>query len=237
MREKLVINWMFPDLLNLYGDCGNVMALSKIASLYGIESHILRVQDPGEIDPDGLVYFGAGEIKTIRHLFSKYEHLPQAVSGAKMIYFSSTSGIMLSYFPQLGVRYTERERDPLYWDSPTGDDIEIEAEGLPYTESVVGNYIRVVDFDVPDTLRPFGKIRYGLDNSGKLRHTGNEGVLQDNIFWTNILGPVLARNPWLALALLNMTLGTAFEPKPEHWVYEINSLSATREFIKRKLAK
>ena len=42
--EKLVIAHMYPDLLNLYGDRGNVLAMYHRAFLRGIEVEISRFQ-------------------------------------------------------------------------------------------------------------------------------------------------------------------------------------------------
>ena len=40
--SKLVIGHFYPDLLNLYGDRGNVLALMRRASLRGIEVEVKR---------------------------------------------------------------------------------------------------------------------------------------------------------------------------------------------------
>ena len=43
MDTKLVIGHFYPDLLNLYGDRGNVLALMRRANLRGIEVEVRRI--------------------------------------------------------------------------------------------------------------------------------------------------------------------------------------------------
>ena len=47
--EKLVIGHFYPDLLNLYGDRGNVLALMRRASLRGIEVEVRRISIGDEV--------------------------------------------------------------------------------------------------------------------------------------------------------------------------------------------
>ena len=65
-RPSLHVLWMYPDVLHLHGDRGNVMALRHVAGLMGIDAEIRRVDSLQEA-PDfawaDLLYFGSGELK------------------------------------------------------------------------------------------------------------------------------------------------------------------------------
>lgn len=62
-KMKLVIGYLYPDLMNIYGDTGNIIALQKRASWRGIEVKIKNISlkdklKSGEID---LFFFGGGQ--------------------------------------------------------------------------------------------------------------------------------------------------------------------------------
>ena len=42
-KEELNITWLYPDVLNLHGDRGNVMALKKVGEMLNLEVNIKRV--------------------------------------------------------------------------------------------------------------------------------------------------------------------------------------------------
>ena len=61
--EKLIIGHFYPDLLNLYGDRGNVLALMRRATLRGIEVEVKRISigddvKNGDID---IGFIGGGQ--------------------------------------------------------------------------------------------------------------------------------------------------------------------------------
>ena len=60
---KLVIGHFYPDLLNLYGDRGNVLALYNRASGRGIETEIRQISVGDEVNPDELdiCFLGGGQ--------------------------------------------------------------------------------------------------------------------------------------------------------------------------------
>ena len=51
----------------------------------------------------------------------------------------------------------------------------------------------MVDVNINDET-PLGKIKYGFGNIGK----SDEGVIKNNVIFTNCLGPFIVKNPWFA---------------------------------------
>ena len=66
----LNIAWVYPDILNLHGDRGNIMALSKRAETMGIEANIIKINYGDTIDFDNtdLVFMGAGQLRDVTHV-------------------------------------------------------------------------------------------------------------------------------------------------------------------------
>ena len=62
MKETFTVGWLYPDLMNIYGDRGNVLTLLKRASWRGMQA---RVLDLGKgvtrgIEEVDVFFFGGG---------------------------------------------------------------------------------------------------------------------------------------------------------------------------------
>ena len=67
--NNLNIAWCWPDILNLHGDRGNVMALIRIAEKMGLEPKVHKVVnygDPIDFQNMDIVLFNPGEFKSIQ---------------------------------------------------------------------------------------------------------------------------------------------------------------------------
>ena len=64
MTEQITVLWLYPDILNLHGDRGNLMALERIGRLTGLPVELRRVDkltDPLPLEQAALAGFlGAG---------------------------------------------------------------------------------------------------------------------------------------------------------------------------------
>ena len=69
MANTLNITWLYPDLLNLHGDRGNIMAFEKVGKKMGLDVKINRIDTfSQEIDFDNsdIIFMNVGEIKTVK---------------------------------------------------------------------------------------------------------------------------------------------------------------------------
>src|SRR4029453_4814194 len=59
----LRIAFLYPELMNIYGDRGNILALSRRAQWRGIDVMVDKVSVGGTIDPDyyDFYFFGGGQ--------------------------------------------------------------------------------------------------------------------------------------------------------------------------------
>ena len=60
---ELTICHLYPDLLNVYGDVGNVLILKHRASLRGIDVNIVNSSLNDTLDKDNIdiIFFGGGQ--------------------------------------------------------------------------------------------------------------------------------------------------------------------------------
>ena len=209
---ELNICHLYPDLLNVYGDVGNILILKHRALARGIKVNIIDVSlnDNFNKEETDIVFFGGGQdfeqsivsddLKT-----NKKNELEKYIEEGKML-LAICGGYQL-----LGKYYT----------LPTGEKIE----GLSildiYTEAgdtrFIGNTVifnkefneTYVGFEnhsgktFINDLKPFGKCLHGFGNNG---NDGYEGCVYKNTFCTYFHGSLLAKNPELADRFLKIAL-------------------------------
>jgi CobQ-like glutamine amidotransferase family enzyme len=68
VKPTLDITWLYPGILNLHGDRGNVMALRRVAGLMGLDTRVTRVDrltDEVDFADTDLIVIGAGELAVV----------------------------------------------------------------------------------------------------------------------------------------------------------------------------
>jgi CobQ-like glutamine amidotransferase family enzyme len=202
---------LYPDLMSVYGDRGNVLALVRRAEWRGIDVEVNQLSVGDELDPSeaDLIFFGGGqdreqEVVSPDFLRQKGEAVRQAVEdGAALL--SVCGGYQL-----LGQSYT------------TVDGQELPGAGLFDVRSVpgpkrhIGNVLIETFLDgQPRTLvgfenhsgrtylgkgvEPLGRAVVGAGNNGE-DHT--EGAIYKGAIGCYLHGSLLPKNPWLADRLL-----------------------------------
>ena len=245
---RLRILWMYPDILSLHGGRGDLMALLRFATLAGVPVEIRRVEqltDAVPLDAADMLYFCCGDLSCmpdiVKALEPRLEELKAFAEAGKVIVANGSSGAVLARdlrilggptvpgLGLLGMHWTERN-------SVHGDDLWLTA--IDDVE-VVGNEIKLADVTLDSDQAPFAAVRYGRGNCGD----GFEGAVTGNVIYTTCLGPVLVRNPALAMALLRRGAEAAgldiaperFALDPADIALEEQGLADARTFITKKM--
>lgn len=207
---KIIIGHLYPDLLNLYGDRGNIQCLKKRCEWRGIDVEVVEYQLEDEIDFSNLdiVLLGGGsdreqalvceKLKTIQNDFKCYVEengVVIAICGGYQLlgnYYMTSNGNIEGL--KLVDLYTKQGSDRLI------QNIVIQSE--LFDTPIVGfenhggrTYI--------NKNKPLGKVLYGAGNNGE---TGYEGVIYKNVIGTYLHGPLLPKNPKLCDYLLTKAL-------------------------------
>lgn len=242
MNGEINLAWMYPDLLNLHGERGNAQAFKHISDLLGIELKIDRIDDiEAKIDFDkyDILLFNCGELKMVstivKYLKPQLKYFKKYIKDKKTIVTTGTTSAFLGKkvirldgeeISGLGVLDMEAKERELV----VGDDIYFELEnGMEIT----GSQIQMVDVEI-NKEPPLGIIKYGYGNNGG----ETEGIIKDNIIFTNCLGPVFVKNPWFTEKIIREVcllkgIEISEEIKPEYDI-EMKSLEATKKFINMK---
>lgn len=244
---QLNVLWLYPDVLNLHGGRGDLMALLHVASLIELPLELQRVDDLDAelpLQQADIIFLNSGELKCAPKIISALEKqrssLLSFVERGGMIIAVGSSGAVLarhttlqngSSFAGLGLLdMTLAERESVY-----GDDLWFEtASGL----AAIGNQIQVADTQLGATQQPLGRIIYGHGNCG----AADEGARTSNIIFTNGLGPLLVKNPrlaaaWLAEAAAAKGISCSAELDAKSISTEDKSFNLIRSFIEKKMQR
>lgn len=208
---KLTIGHLYPDLLNLYGDRGNIQCLMKRCEWRGIEAETIAYEISDAIDFSKLdiVLLGGGsdreqmlvckKLKDIRDSFRDYVEdngVVIAICGGFQLlgnYYVTDDGVIEG----LGILDLETEQGKDY---RLIDNIVLQSDlcSMP----VVGFENHGGRTNIKQN-KPFGKVIYGSGNDGK---SGYEGVVYKNVIGTYLHGPLLPKNPQICDYLIQRAL-------------------------------
>lgn len=209
---EIRIAHLYPDMLNLYGDRGNIIALTQRMQARGIETQTdsITMGKSFNCDDYDILFIGGGQDFEQDVLLDDLKkgkdiQINKAIQSGKVMlaicggyqmlgkYYKTYDGKMLEYMGALDF-YTV---------------------GKP--ERMIGNYafkteegIEVVGFEnhsgrtyLGNGLKPLGTMIKGYGNNGE---DGTEGVRYKNTFGTYSHGPILPKNPQLADLLISKAL-------------------------------
>ena len=231
MSNIVNVAWMYPDILNLHGERGNAKAFELVSKKMGVKLNIDRIDDiDSNINYENydILLFNAGELK---HIEKVKERLENDID--KIIFVTGTTGALFAHnidrldgssFNGLNLLDMDvKERNMVL-----GDDLYYKFEKM----EIMSSQIQMIDITL-NKAKEFGKIIYGYGNDGK-----NEGARNKNLLFTNALGPVLVKNPWLTEYLINLALknkGLKEINKKIDFDLELKSLESAKEFINKKI--
>ena len=250
LGERLVIVHLFPELLNLYGDGGNVTVLAERARKRGIEVEVVRVQHGQKIDLSSadIVFFGGGPDREQR--LASLDMLEQA---ACLRSYVEDNGVLLAIcggYQILGHEWL------LGNESVPGlgicDIVTKRAEGGSHNR-LVGNIalesplanMPVIGYENHagrTFLRPgskaFGYVK-GKHGKGNNDVDGVDGVRYRNLVGTYLHGPLLSKNPevadWLIQRALERRAAKEGRALPDLPLLDDSEERAANKFICDKL--
>jgi hypothetical protein len=217
-KLKISIAHLYPKLLNLYGDLGNIITLTKRCQWRGIEVEFEEINIGDPVKNHDLYFIGGGQDKqqeeVAEELYShKSELLAQRDDGA--VFLGICGGYQL-----FGHYYQPHGKDKLKGISL------IDAYTVAGKKRFIGNVTVETDFLTSKTLvgfenhsgltylqgetQPLGKVIVGNGNNAQ---DGLEGGRFKNVFGTYLHGSLLPKNPHLADYLITLALEKRYGEK------------------------
>lgn len=213
---ELNICHLYPDLLNVYGDVGNILILKYRAEKRGIKVNIHNVSlnDDFDYENTDILFFGGGQdfeqsivssdLKTKkRDALKEYienEKVTIAICGGYQLlgnYYMTPSGEKIEGLGILDI-YTE------------SGDTRFIGNTVIHNEEFNETYVGFENHSgrtFINNLKPLGKCINGFGNNGEDNY---EGCIYKNTFCTYFHGSLLSKNPELADRLLTLALNKKY---------------------------
>ncbi|SKA83867.1 hypothetical protein SAMN05428976_10670 [Clostridium sp. USBA 49] len=199
---------LYPDLLNVYGDLGNILILKYRLVQRGIQVNISNISIGDDFDPNkfDIVFFGGGQDYE-QSIVSKDLMDKKASSISKYIESSKVFLSICGGYQLLGKYYTTPKGEKLQGlgilDIYTeGSNKRFIGNTVIYNEEFNETYVGFENHSGKTyigNLKPLGKVIAGYGNNGE---DGFEGCIYKNTFCTYFHGPLLSKNPELADRLI-----------------------------------
>lgn len=232
---ELKICHLYPDVLNLYGDTGNITCLKKRLEWRGISAQVtsLPIGETADFTGFDLFFIGGGQDFEQGVLLEdlhrgKDREIISAIDDGK-VFLAICGG-----YQMLGQ----------YYKTYTGEQCDfigaLDLHTIGSEERMIGNYMfqcppenggcTVVGFEnhsgrtyLGPGVEPLGHVLSGFGNNGE---DGTEGARYKNVFATYSHGPLLPKNPSFADLLLLTALRQRYpdaEFEPLNDTLEINA--------------
>jgi lipid II isoglutaminyl synthase (glutamine-hydrolysing) len=205
---KLTLYHFFDELLNLYGDRGNVMALKKRCEMRGIELEVVNIKSVEGLKlSEGDIYFIGGGADSSQALCT--EQLLKVKKEFKDAIEDGVSALTIcGGYQFLGQRYV----------TASGEDLETLGLLDFYTEAskeeprLIGNILldsskfgKLVGYEnhggrTYHEYEGLGEVVRGFGNNGVDK---KEGLVYKNLIGTYLHGPILPKNPTVADFLIS----------------------------------
>lgn len=243
--KVLTIYHLYPDLLNLYGDKGNIAVLKMRCQKRGIEAKIktLTAGQKADFSDVDIVLLGGGSDRE-QLIVSRYRDMVASQfkqyveDGGVTLAVCAGYQLMGNFYEADGKRiecFKILDIDTISGDGRLIGNIAVEAHLGAKTAIIAGFENHGGRTDIKNHT-PLGRVifGYGSDGSGK-----NEGVIYKNTIATYLHGPILPKNPEIADFLIETAFERKYGQKPSKIddEYDIMERKAKEFIIEREKTK
>lgn len=212
---KITIVHLYPDLLNHYGDAGNIIVLKKRLEDRGIEANVVEygVGENPDFRECDILYIGGG---TDRGYMLAYKALLAQRDAIKSYVEEGKSLLAVcNGFEMLGKEFEYEDKmhqglgvlDIVVKQNKTKliGNIVTHSPLIDYTIAGFENHTGILD---PGSYTPLGNVVYGHGNNGMDK---TEGIVYKGLIGTYIHGPLLPKNPRLADCIIQNALNCRYD--------------------------
>lgn len=201
---------LFYDLLNLYGDRGNIACIEKRLAWRNIpyETHLITIEDDFDLSDADFVLLGGGSDREQAIVCNRLKQVKDILQA-----YIESNGVLLAIcggYQLLGTSYILN-----------GETIEglgiLDFKTIKGDTRLIGNVVidslwcnsKVVGFEnhsgrtLINNYDSFGDIIVGYGNDGKKE---KEGLIYKNVVGTYLHGPLLPKNPEVVDKLITLAL-------------------------------
>ncbi|MEK7551729.1 MAG: cobalamin biosynthesis protein CobQ [Patescibacteria group bacterium] len=223
MSKQLTIGWLYPKLMNIYGDRGNLLVLQKRCQWRDI---VVKVEllDLGfehlRLKNCNLILMGGAQDReqeaVVEDLFKAKDVLNQLIEhNVPGLYVCGAYQLLGNYYQEAnGQKIKGLGIFDLYTKNPGKDEKRLignacfKPDLFDYTLLGFENHGGRTYLE--KNVKPFGKVIKGFGNNAK---DNLEGAVYKNSFGTYLHGPLLSKNPLFADYLIEKALEIKYKAK------------------------
>lgn len=215
---KMKILWMYHDLMDLYGDKGNIQVLKRRCEMRGIECQVdtCSLHEEKDCTDYDLIFIGGGADKEqgilVKDLLARKENLKQAMDQKSFVL------LICGGYQMFGQYYIDGDGNRIeglkFFDYYTQSaDHKKRCIGNIVAEcELEGRKIRLVGFEnhggqTHGVKTPFAKV---LKGHGNTFQNGYEGFYNGQVLGTYMHGPLLPKNPEIADFIIEKALAKRY---------------------------
>lgn len=221
---------LYHDLLNLYGEYGNISILTRHLKDQGEEVTVdlKSVDDRFRFEDYDFIYSGAGmesnTMVALRDLKKRKDSLKKAAELNKFILFTGSS------YELLGETIDNEEGlnlipvKTVHTAKRLSGDVVVRSSEFGEMVGFINKSTEIKQDD--------GLFEYIFKDEGLNNESEKEGYRLNNLIGTEIIGPILVKNP----ALLNYYVRSLVKDyKPIEYLYEKKAYEITLEALKKRI--
>lgn len=243
MTKSIKICHLYPDLLNLYGDLGNIKAMVKHLEASGIKCSVDNIVLGDRLDWQkyDIFFVGGGQDFEQEILSRDLKETGNDFAIKEAIENGKTFLAICGGYQMLGRYYQTWEGKRLNYIGA------IDFYTIGGKERQIGNYAfnidkagEIVGFEnhsgrtfLGSKVEPLGRVITGNGNNGEDK---TEGVHYKNTFGTYSHGPVLPKNPLFTNLILNTALKTKYGDDAPVIKYTDEFEIKAHEYMENRLA-
>lgn len=220
MNYTLKIGWLYPQLMNTYGDRGNIIVLTKRVQWRGFDAEIKYLNEGfsvKDLQSCDLLFMGGAQDKQ-QQIVSEDLKKDKVKALSEMIHEGIPGLYICGAYQFLGKYYKEADGTiinglgifDLYTENPGADvkrligNIAVDfVDEKKYTHALVGFENHGGRTYLGKDIQPLGRVVHGFGNNGTDK---TEGAVYKNSFGSYMHGPILPKNPWFADLLIQKAL-------------------------------
>ena len=215
---------LYPDLMNIYADRGNLLFLQRRCEWRGLGFELAGAGIGEAVDPQAhdLFYLGGGQDRDqalcARDLATVKRDALHAAADAGKAIFAVCGGYQLlgrgyeldgETLPGVGIAALDTRREP--GERLIGNvAIEVELDGTTQVLAGFENHGGRTYLD--PGAQPLGRVLKGFGNNGRDSYEGVRAGAHGTVIGTYLHGPLLPKNAWLADWLIATATGAALAP-------------------------
>ncbi len=222
---------LYHDLLNLYGEYGNVVVLKKHLEDQGLEVELVlkTINDDFDFDDYDFIYCGSGSesktLKALEDLLKRKESLLKAINHNKLFLFTGSA------MELLGEKINEKEALNIVPIKSTFTDKRYTGDVIasnPEIGEVVGFINKCSIISQNEDIKLFD---YIFKQKG-INDNKYEGYKYKNVYGTHIIGPILVKNPNFMGLIVKQLVGDKYQEIK--YSFEEDSYKVTLNALKER---